>query len=172
MATRKKTTRAATKPAFQLQPATRRDVALWKTMRTDLYSGLEEGFHDRDIELILGSRDRACLFVRSPNGDVVGFLEVSLRNVVDGCVGNPVGYVDGIYLVPDYRGLGLGGVLMEAVSAWFTGKGCVEMATDTEIDNEDAQAFWAEMGFEETWRVVQYRKPIQAVRRRTSRARK
>lgn len=120
----------------------------------------------------MASRDRKCLFVRAPNDDTVGFLEVSLRNLVDGCMGGPVGYIEGIYLLPEYRGLGLGGVLTDAAAEWFAAQGCRDMATDTEIDNEDAQEFWSGLGFEETWRVVQYRKPIPASRRRTSRARR
>lgn len=140
-------------------------------MRSDLFTGIEGSFHDREIDLILESQDRKCLFVRAPNGDTVGFLEVSLRNLVDGCVGGPVGYIEGIYLVPEYRGLGLGGVLTDAAAEWFASRGCRDMATDTEIDNEAAQEFWAGLGFEETWRVVQYRKPI-AARRRATRARR
>jgi ribosomal protein S18 acetylase RimI-like enzyme len=34
------------------------------------------------------------------------------------------------------------------------------MATDAEMENEDAQQFWSDLGFEETWRIVQYRKSL------------
>jgi aminoglycoside 6'-N-acetyltransferase I len=158
--------------SFQLKPATAKDRAMWKAMRADMYAGLDESFHDHEIKRILESRDRKCLFVSAPNRDVVGFMEVSLRNLVDGCEGGPVGYIEGIYLLPEYRGLGLGGALTDAAAAWFASKGCRDMATDTEIDNEDAQEFWSELGFEETWRVVQYRKPISAAQRRKTRARR
>lgn len=171
MTKQRKPARKPARTAFELRPATRRDLALWKAMRSDLFSGLDESFHDREMESILTSRDRACLLVRAPNDATVGFLEVSLRNLVDGCLGGPVGYIEGIYLLPDFRGLGLGGVLIDAAAAWFAAKGCRDMATDTEIDNEDAQAFWSGLGFEETWRVVQYRKPIKAPRRRKATAR-
>ncbi len=159
-------------PAFKLQPATAKDRVVWKAMRADMYAGLDDSFHDREIKLILASRDRKCLFVRAPNRDIVGFLEVSLRNLVDGCLGGPVGYIEGVYLVPEYRGLGLGGALTDAAAAWFASRGCRDMATDTEIDNEDAQKFWSELGFEETWRVVQYRKPIAVAPKKKSRPRR
>jgi aminoglycoside 6'-N-acetyltransferase I len=164
----KATTRARkpASPSFRLKAASTRDVKVWKAMRSDLFSGLELSFHTREIKQILASRDRTCLFVIAPNGNTAGFLEVSLRNLVDGCMGGPVGYIEAIYLVPEFRGLGLGGVLIEALGQWFASKGCRDMATDTEIDNEDAQEFWSELGFEETWRVVQYRKPLPKPRRR------
>lgn len=165
-------TRKSIPPSFSLEEATKKDLAAWKAMRSDLFSGLEGAFHDREMKLILESQDRKCLFVRAPNGDTVGFLEVSLRNLVDGCMGGPVGYIEGIYLVPEYRGLGLGSVLTDAAAGWFASHGCRDMATDTEIDNEEAQEFWSGLGFEETWRVVQYRKPIPAAQRRTARPRR
>jgi aminoglycoside 6'-N-acetyltransferase I len=160
-------------PSFRLDPATRSDFAEWKAMRSEMFSDLDDAYHEREMKLILESADQACLLVREPGGRTVGFLEVSLRNVVDGCLGGPVGYIEGIYLIPAFRGLGLGGVLVDAVAEWFASQGCSNMATDTEIDNEEAQAFWSGLGFEETWRIVQYRKPIgaAAARRRTSRSR-
>lgn len=145
---------------LRLAAATRRDLGTWRAMRADLYSGLDDAFNEFEMDLILSSRDRACLLVRAPNDDAVGFIEVSLRNVVDGVVGGPVGYIEGIYLVPSWRGLGLGPAMIEAVAEWFRSEGCRDMATDAEIENDDAQQFWSDLGFEETWRIVQYRRPL------------
>lgn len=145
---------------LRLSEATRRDVDVWRAMREDLYSGVDDAFNEFEMALILGSTDRACLLVRAPNDDAVGFIEVSLRNVVDGCLGGPVGYIEGIYLVPSWRGLGLGPGMIEAVSEWFRAQGCRDMATDAEMDNAEAQQFWSDLGFEETWRIVQYRKSL------------
>lgn len=145
---------------LRLVPATKRDAAVWRAMREDLYSGIDEAFNEFEMALILGSPDRACLLVRAPDDEAVGFIEVSLRNVVDGCLGGPVGYIEGIYLVPSWRGLGLGPGMIDAVAQWFRAQGCRDMATDAELDNRDAQQFWSELGFEETWRIVQYRKSL------------
>jgi aminoglycoside 6'-N-acetyltransferase I len=144
---------------LRLTEATRRDMAVWRAMRDDLYSDLDDAFNEFEMALILGSPDRACLLVRA-NDDAVGFIEVSLRNVVDGCLGGPVGYIEGIYLIPTWRGIGLGPAMIDAAAEWFRAQGCRDMATDAELDNEEAQAFWNDLGFEETWRVVQYRRPL------------
>ncbi len=158
---------AAPKPAgvaddgdLRLALATRRDVPVWLAMRQDLYSDVDDASHALEMDLILSSSDRACLLVRSPGGDAVGFIEITLRNAVDGCLGGPVGYIEGIYLIPSWRGLGLGPAMVDAVAEWFRAQGCRAMATDAEIDNEDAQQFWNELGFEETYRIVQYRKSL------------
>jgi len=146
--------------ALSLTAAEHSDVAVWRAMRQDLYSGVDEAFNEFEISLILAAKDRECLLVRDPNEEPVGFVEVSLRNVVDGCLGGPVGYIEGIYLIPSWRGLGLGPAMIEAVAEWFRAQGCRDMATDAEMENEDAQQFWSDLGFEETWRIVQYRRSL------------
>ena len=146
---------------LRLTAATERDLKVWRAMREDLYAGVDAAFNEFEMALILGSTDRACLLVRAPNDEAVGFIEVSLRNVVDGCLGGPVGYIEGIYLVPSWRGLGLGPGMIEAAAEWFQSQGCRDMATDAELENRDAQQFWSDLGFEETWRIVQYRKSLE-----------
>src|SRR5262245_16635012 len=162
--TKKRSTKAASAPSenasLSLSEATSKDLKIWRAMRDDLYSGVPPEFHEAEMTLMLASDDRACLLVRDPEDEAIGFIEVSLRNVVDGCLGGPVGYIEGIYLVPNWRGLGLGPAMIEAAATWFRAQGCRDMATDAELDNEDAQQFWSELGFEETWRIVQYHKSL------------
>ena len=165
--TKKRSTKARTtreNASLSLAEATQKDAATWRTMREEMYGDVPPEFHDAEMALMLASDDRACLLVRDPQEEAVGFIEVSLRNVVDGCLGGPVGYIEGIYLVPSWRGLGLGPAMIEAAASWFRAQGCRDMATDAEIDNEDAQQFWSELGFEETWRVVHYHKPLNGAR--------
>jgi aminoglycoside 6'-N-acetyltransferase I len=158
--TKKQSSKAASNATLSLSEATSKDMKTWRAMRDDLYSGVPPEFHEAEMTLMLASDDRACLLVRDPEDEAIGFIEVSLRNVVDGCLGGPVGYIEGIYLVPNWRGLGLGPTMIEAAATWFRAQGCRDMATDAELDNEDAQQFWNELGFEETWRIVQYHKSL------------
>ncbi len=162
--TKKRSTKAASAPSenasLSLSEATSKDLKIWRAMRDDLYAGVPPEFHEAEMTLMLASDDRACLLVRDPEDEAIGFIEVSLRNVVDGCLGGPVGYIEGIYLVPNWRGLGLGPAMIEAAATWFRAQGCRDMATDAELDNEDAQQFWSELGFDETWRIVQYHKSL------------
>jgi len=87
-------------------------------------------------------------------------LELSLRNFVDGCLGGPVGYVEGIYLAPQTRGRGEGRRLLDFAAGWFRSRGCRDMAADAELDNEEAQRFLKRAGFEETFRIVEYRRSL------------
>ena len=133
----------------------------WKRLRESVYEGLEESFHDEEMEILFSSSEAASFLGLSDNGEVIGMLELSLRNFVDGCLGGPVGYVEGIYLTPDHRGQGLGRELLEFAAEWCRSKGCREMAADSELDNVNAQQFLAGNGFEETYRVVEFKKPLR-----------
>jgi aminoglycoside 6'-N-acetyltransferase I len=106
------------------------------------------------MDWILAAPEACAFLALSERGEPIGLLELSLRNVVDGCIGGPVGYIEGIYLVPEHRAQGLGRQMIEFASSWFRARGCRDMATDAEIDNAAAHAFYRRVGFAETWRIV------------------
>lgn len=129
-------------------------------MREHLYTGLDGDFHDREMAFILDSAHTAAFLALAATGEPAGLLELSLRNVVDGCIGGPVGYIEGLWLAPGHRGRGDGRRLVDFAAAWFREQGCRDMATDALLDETGAQAFWRRAGFEETWRVVQFKRPL------------
>jgi len=117
-------------------------------------------FHNKEMALILQASDQTCFIIFNEKDEHIGFIELSLRNIVDECLSSPVGYIEGIYLTSCHRGLGLGRQLVEFAADWFKSKGCTEMATDAEIDNVDAQRFHQHVGFTETSRIVEYKKSL------------
>lgn len=125
-----------------------------------MYTGLDRAFHQQEMEIYFRDPDKTCLVACTGEGTVCGIIELSLRNVVDGCRTSPVGYIEGIYVEPAHRRQGVARLLMEHAVAWCRTHGCRELATDAELDDEAAQRFHRHMGFEETYRIVEYRKPI------------
>ena len=92
---------------------------------------------------------------------LAGFLEVDLRSHADGC--NPshaVGYIEGWYVDPEWRGQGIGRKLLAAAEDWARSHGCREMASDTWIDNEVSQRVHEAAGYEVVDRCVHYRKTL------------
>ncbi len=122
-----------------------------------LYHGLDDTFHNQEMQQIHASPDWHCWFIRNDHGDIIGLVELSLRNIVDGCLTSPVPYLEGLYLEPDQRGHGIGRTVMQQLIAWCRDRGYREFATDAELGNTAAQDFYAGLGFEETDRVVAYR---------------
>lgn len=145
---------------IRLVAADRRRFAEWLALRRALYPRLDEATHHREMEAMLGSGDRAGFLVCDETGRAVGLLELSVRAAVDGCLTSPVGYIEGIYLVPAWRGRGIGAELVRFAEDWARQRGCAEIAADTELSNLAAQRFCERQGFVETYRIVEYRKPL------------
>lgn len=132
----------------------------WLRLRKDVYNSVDDEFHRQEMALILNDPEKECLLAVSDAGSAFGMVEMSLRNVVDGCLTTPVGYVEGIFIEPAHRGSGIARLLLQRAEDWCRSKGCREIATDAELDNEEAQRFHQRMGFVETYRIVEFRKSL------------
>lgn len=101
------------------------------------------------------------LFVAEVETHVVGFIEVGLRSHADGCdARKPVGFIEGWYVEPPYRGRSVGRALVQAAEAWARAQGCAEIASDTWLDNEPSQRAHEALGYEVVDRCVNYRKSL------------
>ncbi len=95
------------------------------------------------------------------DGTLAGFVELSLRDGVDGAVRPLTAFLEGWYVEPSLRGEGWGRKLIRAAERWAKARRMVELASDTELWNRKAIAAHAALGFRETFRVVQFLKPLR-----------
>ncbi|HTS27863.1 MAG TPA: GNAT family N-acetyltransferase [Bryobacteraceae bacterium] len=122
--------------------------------------------HSRELAPILQGRPPGArplvIFVAGTDVEgLAGFIEVGLRSHADGCdAATPVGYVEGWYVDARHRGHRIGAPLLAAAQDWTRGHGCVEMASDTWIDNVVSQQVHEALGFEVVDRCVHYRKRL------------
>lgn len=101
------------------------------------------------------------LVSQGSDGTLAGFIEVGLRSSADGCnPSRPVGYVEGWYVAENRRKQGLGRALLRAAEVWARDQGCVEMASDTLIENRVSQRVHEALGFEVVDRCITYRKAL------------
>jgi aminoglycoside 6'-N-acetyltransferase I len=90
-----------------------------------------------------------AVFVALASNAPRGFVEVSLRDDLEP-KGTPVGYIEGIYVEPRQRRLGLAQALLSAAEAWCREAGAAEIAADVLDDNRDGLIFHGEAGFAPT----------------------
>lgn len=135
-------------------------LATWLGLREAVYSGLDEAFHTAEMQNILRDDSKTCFLAVDEESAICGMVEVSLRNVVDGCLSSPVGYIEGIYVPETHRKHGIAKRLSQRAEDWCRDKGCREIATDAELANESAQRFHRSMGYRETYRIVQFLKEL------------
>jgi aminoglycoside 6'-N-acetyltransferase I len=146
----------------RVAPATAADAAGWTAMRTALWPRGGNGAHATDIaELLMDAGETINLIARGPDGVALGFAEAALRrDYVNGCKTSPVAFLEGIFVKPEARGKGVARAMVGAVEAWAREQGCTEFASDTAPDNFVSQDMHRALGFEETQRVVFFRKVL------------
>ena len=122
--------------------------------------------HARELTEILEGKPVTTLpliilVAEASDRGLAGFLEVDLRSHADGCnPSRPVGYVEGWYVNEDYRHRGIGRKLLAAAEDWARSQDCIEMASDTWVDNDVSQHVHEALGYEVVDRCVHYHKTL------------
>lgn len=147
-------------PAPIIRPVHESDFEEWSRIRRTLYNEIDDAFEEQERLELIANPEWGCFVAEDAGGRIVGMLEMSLRNIVDGCLTTPVAYIEGIYLDPEVRGAGWGHLLVRFAEEWGRSKGCREIATDCELGNSSAESFHLRMGFEEVGRVIEFRKDL------------
>jgi aminoglycoside 6'-N-acetyltransferase I len=122
--------------------------------------------HARELTQILEGKAPVrmpliILVAEASDRTLAGFLEIDLRSHADGCnPSRPVGYIEGWYVAENYRHRGIGRRLLAVAEDWARSQACVEIASDTWIDNEVSQRVHEALGYEVVDRCVHFRKTL------------
>ena len=136
------------------------DAAIYGRLRLELWPRITPAENQAEVEAGLAATDRAVFLAETPRGEPVGFAEVRLRPMAEGCSTQPVGYLEGCYVRPSARHRGVGRRLMEAGEEWARAQGCTEMASDTELGNVASEEAHQRLGYDIVARLVAFRKPL------------
>ncbi|WP_431859665.1 aminoglycoside 6'-N-acetyltransferase [Azospirillum sp.] len=146
---------------MHVETCTRESLDDWVRMRRALWPEASLSIHRAEAEAMLDGGRAAIRLARSPDAEWIGFAEATLRHdYVNGCETSPVAFLEGLYVRSDWRRRGVARLLVRSVVAWATAQGCRELASDALIDNQVSQRMHMALGFEETERVVYYRRSL------------
>lgn len=105
--------------------------------------------------------DHAAIFLAFEDKVAVGFAQVQLRtDYVEGTSTSPVGYLEGLFVVEEYRKNGYAQQLVKLGEQWAKVKGCSEFASDCELDNDVSLAVHKKLGFSEANRIICFTKSL------------
>ena len=117
--------------------------------------------HDNEEDLrilyerLLSATENGAVFLAFDDKRAVGFAQCQLRrDYVEGAESSPVGYLEGIWVEPAFRGQGVAGRLLQKCQEWAKEKGCAEFASDCEIHNSESLSFHLQNGFREANRII------------------
>ncbi|MBC2774174.1 GNAT family N-acetyltransferase [Rhizobium sp. AQ_MP] len=147
---------------FFVRAGSGEDIDAWAALRHQLWPELDVEAHRTEIREALTEPNRLAAFLCfDAAGRAIGLAEASVRSdYVNGCETSPVGFLEGIIVDSAVRRQGAAARLVAAVGDWARGQGLSELASDAELDNTASHAMHAALGFEETERVVYFRRPL------------
>lgn len=146
---------------YAVRPVRESDLNEWFRLRKLLWDENDDGDHRSEMLDILGhSESQLVLVADSGNGELIGFLEASIRPFVEDCETDHVGYLEGWYVLPEHRRSGVGGELVRNAENWARQKACTEMASDAEIGNEQSLTAHTRLGYRVTSRLVHLKKEL------------
>jgi aminoglycoside 6'-N-acetyltransferase I len=146
--------------SYTIRRARPEDKPEWVRMRQGLWPDAPLEYLDFDLDDLLADSDAGIFVASDSSGQLVAFIEASLRDYGEGCETSPVGYLEAWYVDTHLRGQKLGKELVRVAEEWAREKGCTEMASDTWLENDVSIAAHLKMGYEEAERLVHFVKRL------------
>jgi aminoglycoside 6'-N-acetyltransferase I len=135
----------------------------WVDLREALWPHCAREVHLTEMSYLIAEPERYVQFIAYEKRRLpVGLVEASLRSDhVNGTASSPVAFLEGIYVDPAYRRKGVASHLVKVVAEWAVASGCKELASDAALNNELGHIMHKALGFQETERVVFFRKALR-----------
>ena len=137
---------------------TKEDYQATSELRHKLWPQDDVAAHLADITSSFSTTH--CGFIAKDGAKAVGFLEISLRPYVNGCLYRPVAFIEGLYLLPSYDEDAARDLLIAASEAWAKEQKVKEIASDAYLENQKSQDELVRMGFIPTEKIVYFRKKL------------
>ncbi len=142
-------------------PASHTNFADWLEMALALWPEEKpDELQDVLSDLMLSPNHKNFICI-ADNDQPIAFANFSIKNdYIEGSETNRVGFVEGIYVKPEYRGQGIGRQLLKLGETWASAQGCTEMGSDAYITNTESRLFHKKSGFREAGEIVCFIKKI------------
>ncbi len=135
------------------------DQEMWLVMYRKLWPEHGDPALLAEIKRIFKSSKRSA-YVAEYMGQAVGFAEYALRDYANGCNSQPVPFLEGVWIEEEYRSEGIARALVEYLERKARMAGFTEFGSDVELTNYSSQLMHERLGFEQTEKVIFYRKVL------------
>ncbi len=144
---------------IEVRAADEVDFGAWAQMRAELWPTSTPEEHLAEL-IELSRRKTFQGWVAIDKDRCIGFAEASVRDFANGCDSQPVIFIEGIWVDEIYRKSGVGRQFVDGIENWARFKGVFEIGSDSAFTNSLSHVCHQKWGFEETERVVYFRKKL------------
>lgn len=115
---------------------------------------------NKKIYKMINSFDNAyyCKLILLHNKKLVGFISIFEHDCDERKDLSP--WYATMYVKEEYRNKGYAKALLDMCEKWAKAQGCLEFASDCELENVTSLKFHLRMGFEETNRIICFKKRL------------
>lgn len=107
------------------------------------------------------SKKTKIFMAKSRSKKGVGFSIFSIRtDYVEGAEKSPTGYLEGIFVEPESRKMGIAKRFIQLGEEWCKENGCIQLGSDTWLTDKESREFHKRVGFWEEEEVVHFLKNI------------
>lgn len=144
-----------------LKIATIEDLDVLTDLAIRLWENHEFDELKKELETLVTNKEAVC-FLKYIEDKPIGFAQCRLRHdYVEGTETSPVGYIEGVYVLYEYRRRHVAKELVEACEKWTKEQNCTQIASDCELNNEMSYQFHLKMGYTEANRIICFTKNIK-----------
>ncbi len=114
-----------------IRPIAPSDAATWERLRRDLWPEDPES-HAVEIASFFADTfpEPQAVLVAQDGPNLIAFAELSIRDDIPDLARKRVGYVEGLYVTPAFRGRGIARTLLLASKSWARENHCDAFASD------------------------------------------
>jgi len=114
-----------------VRPIRAEDSADWLRLRCAHWPDGADDHPGEIAAFFAGSiEEPAAVFVAERDGRCVGVKELSIRSDLPGIAGQKTAYVEGLYVLPEFRGGNVVRLLLRTAQDWARENRCVAFASD------------------------------------------
>ena len=130
-------------------------------MRRQLWDDVSDAQHFAEIDAVLNNQNSWCYVARGARGAYLGFAEICIRDYANGCTEQPVPFLEGIWIDAQHRRSGVGRMIIDKTTQDLIDAGFKELCSDAFETNHHSHRAHENWGFEETMRVIYFRKVLE-----------
>lgn len=138
------------------------DFASLLEMSLKLWIDFDESKLEELLRQTTESQKTKILIAKNLTKKDVGFSIFSIRtDYVEGADKSPTGYLEGIFVEPEYRKIGIAKEFIQHGEQWCKENGCTQLGSDTWLTDNESREFHKKIGFWEEEEVVHFLKNIK-----------